>query len=225
MEAGSISGNTAGHGVGAGIRASMGSDAQLEGLSVLANKTKGKKAQFSGGGGIGCRNVSLSLGGNCKIDSNETAEWAGGGALLTAVSEGALAGIPDLWHAILLEVFGFTRVEVKVAANTTVTHNTAGSGRVVTSAKGGGYYILRGAFRDAPDLRIAIEEFRRNVSGNHAKAGTFSSKLTGRSITTEQVDLVDEHAKVDDGDAEVGKHLGSWNPFSSLASTTFHYES
>ena len=144
---------------------------------------------------------------------------------MTAVSEGSLAGVPDLWHAILTEVFGFKKVVAKVDAATKIAANTAGNGRVAQSGKGGGFYVLRGNFGDAPDLAISIEQFRRNVSGNHAKAGTFTSELTKHSIRTDEIDLVDEHATVDDGDSEIVRHLGSRNPFSSFAATTYHYES
>jgi hypothetical protein len=235
VEGGSFVGNVAQHGKGGGLRASMGSDAALSGVKVQDNHTEGKlfdasgkPLDASGGGGIACRNGTLTLGGSkggCNVTGNKTAEWAGGGILVEAVSEGRIFGVPDLWHAILTEVFEVTEISATIDAATTVKGNIAGTGKVVQSAKGGGLYILRGEYRAAPDLKVSIKQFRRNVSGNHGRAGTFVSKLTGKSIKADEVDLVDEHERVDDGDAEAGKHLGSWNPLSSFAKTTFHYES
>lgn len=191
----------------------MGSDVEIADSVFENNRTSGPQDKQSGGGAIACQNAALSISGT-RIANNGTAERAGGGVLVSAVSEGALAGVPDLWHAILIEVFDFTELVATIDRATTVIKNTAGLGKFVKRkeddhdhAKGGGLYVLRGDFRNAPELKITIEQYGTSVRENHARAGIFKSDLTGDSIQTDQIDLVDCYAAIDDGDGQIGAHM------------------
>jgi hypothetical protein len=118
-----------------------------------------------GGGGISVRNASLILrrgaGSTCEVSNNETGRWASGGIYAEATSEGAMAGFPNLWHAILASVFQFSVMNVAVRGGARVHHNRAmhagaGDRTGLPRGKGGGLYLIRGDIIDLADLHVRI---------------------------------------------------------------------
>jgi len=185
--------NTA-RGSGGGIRLSMGSGGELTECELVGNTavvddpTKELKA---GGGGLSARNVDLTLtatrigpaAAGIGMDSNVCSDHAGGGVAFQADTEGALAGIPDLWTTIMVEVFGVRGVSVLIKAGCTITENGAGfderrTGLSGTSkAKGGGIWLLQGKFPDAPRVEVTIEAVAATVRSNTAQTKAYSSKV------------------------------------------------
>lgn len=222
IEASSFEKNRALNGLGGGVRSSMGSDTTITGCSFSQNSSEGTtpsgvtdptKMSRSGGGAIAGRNITLDISGGSTpttIEKNWTAEFAGGGLLVENSSEGSMAGVPHLWHAILKQVFSVDRAPTTIGAGVTITDNTAGAKqRAAGRGKGGGIYLLRDSLPDAPDLDVTIQQFAKQVRGNRATAGAFKSRLTGESLSTSEIDLVDIPAKVDDGDVQVRRKIGS----------------
>lgn len=231
IEASYVQKNKAVTGSGGGIRTSMGSDLTLGQSKVAENLSGGTKL---GGGGIACRNTAVEVVGTNDaptiIRDNKCLNWAGGGAFLEAVSEGALAGIHDMWQAIMLEVFNFTSMKVNFDALSSVISNSAGTPRAASPhGKGGGLYIIRGAIDDVAELHIEIFEFARNVTRNVAYSKLLIGTPAGIKLkvtkVTDQVNLVDLKKGVDDGDSDIPKHLGRSlrHPFAKV--TTFLYDS
>jgi len=234
VESSSVQKNNARGGAGGGIRTSMGSDLALAETVVAKNFSGGAKL---GGGGVAARNCAIEVTGKSgtptRIRENKSSPWAGGGLFLEATSEGAMAGVDDMWHAILLVVFGFSSMRVSIDEYCTVTANTAGTPRSRSAAchgKGGGLYIIRGAINDVADLHVEIAQFERNVTGNTGYSRSLlnmspvgdCSKVTK---ITDQIALVDLANKVDDGDIDVRKHLGRSLRHPLAASTSFLYDS
>ncbi len=223
--------NKALQGAGGGIRTSMASDLTLSGCTVNENTSGGAKL---GGGGIACRNCGVVVVGTgssrTSIHDNQCPSWAGGGAFLEATSEGAMAGVHDMWQAILLEVFEFTSMKVVVDEFSTIFANSSGTPRAAAwHGKGGGLYIIRGKIDDVADLHVEIAAFPRNVSRNIGFSKLLIGKPAPKGITvvtkiTDQIALVDLKKQVDDGDLDVPKHLGLSfrHPFAN--STTFTYD-
>jgi len=179
---------------GGGIRLSMGSaadikDCELTGNIAMVNDPTNKL--IAGGGGLSARNVDINLSntrigpssGNIGPDSNVTSDHAGGGFAFQADTEGNLAGIPDLWTAIMVEVFGVRSLNVSVSVNCAITNNGAGydeQRKVISKtskAKGGGIWLLQGAFPDAPKVAFKVESVASNVRGNTAQTKSYSSKV------------------------------------------------
>lgn len=102
-----------------------------------------------------------------------------------------LAGIPDLWTAIMVEVFGVRAVSVKIDSGCAITHNGAGytARRAALSgalkSKGGGLWFVQGTFPDAPKLTLKIDTVATVVSDNVAQTKGYVSKVQpGASIAT-----------------------------------------
>lgn len=220
IEASTFEKNRALNGLGGGVRSSMGSDTTITSCTFSQNSSEGKtpsgvtdptKMSRSGGGAIAARNVRLDISGGSTpttIERNWTAEFAGGGILVENSSEGSMAGVPHLWHAILKQVFLVERAPTTIGSGVTITDNMAGNkpsqpGR----GKGGGIYLLRDSLPDAPPLEVTIEQFAKQVRGNRSKAGAFKSQLTGQPLTTNEIDLVDLPKKLDAGDMQVRQKL------------------
>jgi len=179
---------------GGGIRLSMGSAAEIKGCELTGNvaivNDPGNKL-IAGGGGLSVRNADISLSntrigpssGNIGPDSNVTSDHAGGGFAFQADTEGNLAGIPDLWTAIMVEVFGVRSLKVLVSSNCAITNNGAGydeQQKVISKtskAKGGGIWLLQGAFPDAPRVTLKIESVVGTVRGNVAQTKGYLSKV------------------------------------------------
>ena len=221
IESTDVSGNTAQNGAGGAIRVSMGSDLAVVCCTIGKNKTgAGIGSPRPGGGGIASRNTQVLLIGTSAapttIDLNVCPKWAGGGVWLAAESEGNMAGVADLWHAILTEVFQFTEMSVRMEGSVQVVGNAAGtSGAASPHGKGGGFYILRTAFPDAPVLSLKLEQFQGQVFKNIAYAPA--------KAATNDIDLVDLGNNVDDGDAAIGKHTGPVRADALNGPTTFRY--
>jgi hypothetical protein len=182
---------------GGGIRLSMGSAAEIKGCELTGNTAivnDPKNKLIAGGGGLSVRNADISLSntrigpssGSIGPDSNVTSDHTGGGFAFQADTEGNLAGIPDLWTAIMVEVFGVRSLNVTVSANCRITSNGAGYDEnrktisKTSKAKGGGIWLLQGAFPDAPKVTFKVEAIG-NVRGNIAQTKSYVSKL--QSIT------------------------------------------
>jgi hypothetical protein len=159
-----------------------------------------------GGGGISVRNASLILrrgaGSTCEVSNNETGRWASGGIYAEATSEGAMAGFPNLWHAILASVFQFSVMNVAVRGGARVHHNRAmhagaGDRTGLPRGKGGGLYLIRGDIIDLADLHVRIDDFARSVTDNDAHVAD-----------RDQITLVDLEAGVaEEGDAASATRL------------------
>jgi hypothetical protein len=179
---------------GGGIRLSMGSaaeikDCELTGNIAIVNDPINKL--IAGGGGLSVRNADISLS-NTRIgmsssnfgsDSNVTSDHAGGGFAFQADTEGNLAGIPDLWTAIMVEVFAIRSLNIFVNTNCSIVNNGAGYderrnviGRT-SKAKGGGIWVLQGTFPDAPRVTLKIESVTNNLKGNIAQTKGYTSKV------------------------------------------------
>ena len=224
--------NNARLGGGGGIRMSMGSDLTLSSTAIVENRSNGESV---GGGGLAVRNGAVTISGSSSAHStfrnNQAGRWAGGGLLLESKSEGNLAGIPDMWHGILIDVFEFSNMTVKIDEFCETTGNKAGTTPgAACHGQGGGIYILHVDFPDAADLHIEIKEFARNFTGNSASSKTLLGKKPIHpchqiSKVTDQIALIDLASHVDDGDTDIPKHLGpSWRHLTA-ASTTLTYDS
>lgn len=185
---------------GGGIRLSMGSAANIKGCELTGNTAivndPGNKL-IAGGGGLSVRNADINLSstrigpssGGIGPDSNVTSDHTGGGFAFQADTEGNLAGIPDLWTAIMVEVFGVRSLTVTVSANCAINNNGAGYDTQrktiakTSKAKGGGIWLLQGAFPDAPKVTFKVESVAANVRGNIAQTKGYASKVqTGVTI-------------------------------------------
>jgi hypothetical protein len=181
-------------GMGGGIRLSMGSDGQLTGCTFVSNHAQE-------GGGIACRNVNLTLkdstvgASTLKPPSpagNLSAGGPGGGIALEVESEGALAGVPDLWTSILREVFLVHDVAVSVNGGL-VSGNGAGftpaGTRSPTAASskrrplGGGLFLVRGPFADAPAVNLEIPQVAKVIVGNVAVTRNYTSKVDNSKVS------------------------------------------
>lgn len=184
---------------GGGVRLSMGSAGELTDCELIGNtaiviereKMEEEKKRIAGGGGLSARNVDLILT-NTRIgsettgistDSNICSDHAGGGIAFQADTEGDLAGIPDLWTAIMVGVFGVREVSVLIKENCSITNNGAGfderrTGLSKTSkAKGGGIWLLQGEFPDAPKVNLSIEAVTTTIHKNSARTKGYISKV------------------------------------------------
>jgi hypothetical protein len=187
---------------GGGLRFSMGSAANVSGCELLGNTAEVNDPSaklVAGGGGMSARNVDLvikdtRLGPTAAAigtDSNVCSDHAGGGFAYQADTEGMLAGIPDLWTAIMVEVFGVRAVSVMINSGCAIVHNGAGYtvrrgaiGSAVKS-KGGGVWFVQGIFPDAPKLTLRIDAVATVVSGNIAQTRGYLSKVQpGTTIAT-----------------------------------------
>ncbi|MGZ5076596.1 MAG: hypothetical protein ACXV9R_08230 [Methylobacter sp.] len=185
---------------GGGIRLSMGSAADIKGCELTGNTAivdDPSNKLIAGGGGLSVRNADINLSntrigpssGSIGPDSNVASDHAGGGFAFQADTEGNLAGIPDLWTAIMVEVFGVRSLKVTVSANCAINNNGAGYDAQhkaigkTSKAKGGGIWLLQGAFPDAPKVTFKVESVAANVRGNIAQTKGYASKVqTGVTI-------------------------------------------
>jgi hypothetical protein len=179
---------------GGGLRFSMGSAANISNCELLGNTAEVNDASgklIAGGGGMSARNVDLVLkdtrigpsASGIGTDSNVCSDHAGGGFAYQADTEGMLAGIPDLWTAIMVEVFGVHAVSVQINSGCAITHNGAGYtprrvaiGSAVKS-KGGGVWFVQGTFPDAPKLTLKIDAVGTVISDNVAQTKAYVSKV------------------------------------------------
>ncbi|XAZ25609.1 hypothetical protein LVY75_21020 [Sinorhizobium sp. B11] len=187
---------------GGGLRFSMGSAANVSGCELLGNTAEVNDPSgklVAGGGGMSARNVDLVIkdtrlgpaAAAIGTDSNVCSDHAGGGFAYQADTEGMLAGIPDLWTAIMVEVFGVRAVSVMINSGCAIVHNGAGYtvrrgaiGSAVKS-KGGGVWFVQGIFPDAPKLTLRIDAVATVVSGNIAQTRGYLSKVQpGTTIAT-----------------------------------------
>lgn len=210
-----VTDNVAESGAGGGLRASMGSEVTITGCVFERNRVmneptgKGKKGESKGGGGaIACRNSPLTIVGPTRIAENSTKRWAGGGLFIEAVSEGQMAGVENLWHPIMIEVFGVKQAPVKTTGQVLIIKNVAGDPRLPQTenehAKAGGIYLLRGSFAKALPLEVSIEGYNANVYGNVAQRGKFKQDPPPHKwVEANNINLVDQHAHIDEGDVEV----------------------
>ena len=187
---------------GGGLRFSMGSAATISNCEFLGNVAKvndytGKLV--AGGGAMSARNVDLVLqdtrmGSNTAgitAASNVCSDHAGGALAYQADTEGALAGIPDFWTAIMVEVFNVRAVSVNILAGCVIQHNGAGYTKSrapmgkTAKAKGGGVWFVQGEFPDAPRLTLKIADVDTAVRDNVAQTKAYVSKVeNGKKIAT-----------------------------------------
>lgn len=146
---------------------------------------------IAGGGGLSARNVDLTLT-NTLVgshisrigkDSNVCSDHAGGGIAFQADTEGMLAGIPDLWTSILVEVFGIREVKILIKSDSRIKNNGAGFDlkraplSKTSKSKGGGIWLLQGTFPDAPHVDLRIEAISSTVRDNIAQTKAYTSKV------------------------------------------------
>lgn len=181
--------------MGGGVRLSMGSAATLAKCSIKGNHSgAGGTRGHDKGGGLAARNVDLTLtdtiigaagsgtSGLPGADSNFSGDAPGGGLAFESSSEGALAGIPDMWSSILVEVFGVRKVAVTIGSGCVIGSNGAGfsaSGGALSApeyAKGGGLFVVRGDFPDAPSLTLKVTAARSTVANNVAQTVNYLSR-------------------------------------------------
>jgi hypothetical protein len=171
-----VTGNRAETGMGGGVRCSMGSHGVLEDCTIQRN------ASDERGGGLAGRNVNLTLT-RTAITDNRCGDAPGGGFAYEAASEGDLAHIPNLWQAILVEVFGVRLTKVEIDGGCAITGNRAGytaSGAPLgapKAAKGGGLFLVRGAFADVVPVELTVRKVARTVHGNTARTVRYPSKV------------------------------------------------
>jgi hypothetical protein len=149
-----------------------------------------------GGGGISVRNADLTLTGT-QVGSaparggpaaNLTSDHPGGGVLVYADTEGDMGGVPDMWTSIQHDVFEVRAIRVSIDGTCRITGNGAGfrsrSGPVGKPlfAKGGGVFILRGTFPDAPAIDVTIAGVRGTVTGNIAQLHPYVSRVVPRLL-------------------------------------------
>jgi hypothetical protein len=187
---------------GGGVRLSMGSAGEITGCELTGNTAvvddpSGKL--IAGGGGLSARNVDLTLTdtrigpstSGIGTDSNVCSDHAGGGVAFQSDTEGNLAGVPDLWTAIMVEVFGVKSVQVSIKSGCAIMNNGAGFDAkrgalgATSKAKGGGIWLLQGEFPDAPRVDLTIEAVASIVKGNVGQTRAYTSKVQpGVSIAT-----------------------------------------
>jgi hypothetical protein len=195
----------------------MGSAGEFVGCELLGNTAivfDPKRELVSGGGGLSARNVDLiltytrigPLTPGIGPDSNVCSDHAGGGIAYQADTEGSLAGIPDLWTAILVEVFGVRQVRLRIGSGCNITNNGAGFelprhirmrlrnwGGIrnngagfnfqrrpiarTTKSKGGGIWLLQGTFPDAPRVDLTVEAVAAAIRGNVGMTRAYSSAV------------------------------------------------
>ncbi|MFI8521117.1 hypothetical protein ACIGEZ_25355 [Streptomyces sp. NPDC085481] len=185
-----VSGNRAGS-MGGGVRITMGSAGTFEQCVIRNNVARGLEAAprpgerrkaKPGGGGISARNADLTLTGT-RIEANTTSDRPGGGIVHYADTEGNMGGVPDMWTAILREVFGVTQVTVRTDAASEITGNRCGydeHGAALAKpqfAKGGGVFVLQATFPDAPRVDVTLASVRKSVHGNTALTRRYSSAV------------------------------------------------
>ncbi|MEU8617243.1 right-handed parallel beta-helix repeat-containing protein [Streptomyces sp. NPDC048623] len=185
-----VSGNRTGS-MGGGIRLTMGSAGTFERCVIKNNVSRGLEAApppgqprraHPGGGGISARNADLTLTGT-RITGNTTADRPGGGIVHYADTEGNMGGVPDMWTAILREVFGVTKVTVRMDAAGEISGNRAGydeHGAPLPRprfAKGGGVFVLQATFPDAPRVDVTLAAVHRTVHGNTALTRRYPSAV------------------------------------------------
>jgi|GEM_PF-960351 hypothetical protein len=190
--------------MGGGIRLTMGSAAVIDGCTITGNASgPGGTRGHDKGGGLAARNVDLtmtnttvgavSIGrtGVPGATANVSGDAPGGGLAFEASSEGAMSGIPDLWTSILVEVFGVRSVTVALGAGCVIGANGAGfsAGKAPISAaqyaKGGGLFVVRGDFPDAPTLTLTVAAGRTAIAGNRAITQNYPSRAQpGLTVTS-----------------------------------------
>ncbi|MER8041374.1 right-handed parallel beta-helix repeat-containing protein [Streptomyces sp. NPDC094032] len=185
-----VSGNRAGS-MGGGVRITMGSAGAFEQCVIKDNVSRGlepaprpgePRRAKPGGGGISARNADLTLTGT-RVTGNTTSDRPGGGIVHYADTEGNMGGVPDMWTAILREVFGVTQVTVRTDAASEITGNGCGydEHRVPLAkprfAKGGGIFVLQATFPDAPRVDVTLASVRRMVHGNTALTRGYPSAV------------------------------------------------
>jgi hypothetical protein len=193
--------NTA-NGSGGGVRLSMGSagdfsESELTGNIAIVDDPSGKLV--AGGGGLSVRNVDVVLAttrvgaatAGIGNDSNVCSDHAGGGIAFQADTEGNLAGVPDMWTAIMVEVFGVRAVKLVIRSTSAITSNGAGFNNSRTplgstvKAKGGGLWLLQGTFPDAPRVDLTVEAVSATIRGNIAQTNSYTSRVQpGVTIAT-----------------------------------------
>ncbi|MEU8632162.1 hypothetical protein AB0C38_08350 [Amycolatopsis sp. NPDC048633] len=204
-----VSGNIAGS-IGGGVRLTMGSGGVFDTCDVRGNTARGLSLSTGlpdpgplPGGGVSARNSDVLVTATTigvpagtrpstpATESNVTPDHPGGGVGCQADTEGALAGIPDLWTAIMREVFEVRSVRVEIGKGSTVAGNGAGYDErrspvgKVKFAKGGGLFALQGTFPDAPDLTLTVEAVATTIHGNSARVSGYPSKVEpGLTIAT-----------------------------------------
>ena len=181
--------------MGGGVRLTMGSGGVLDGCTITGNSSgPGGVRGHDKGGGLAARNVDLTMtntvvgvasvgrSGVPGATSNVSGDAAGGGLAFEASSEGAMAGIPDLWSSILVEAFGVRSVTVSLGAGCVIGANGAGFTATKApiaksqSAKGGGLFVVRGDFPDAPKLTVTVAAARTAIKGNRAMTENYPSR-------------------------------------------------
>ncbi len=203
--------------MGGGIRLTMGSGTTMSGCTVTGNRAgagstggAGATGPLDKGGGLAARNVDLAITtstfGSAGVGatvpgtaSNLTGDAPGGGLAFEASSEGAMSGIPDLWSSILVEAFAVRSVAVTIGPGCTIGANGAGFGPGrgalprALHAKGGGMFVVRGDFPDAPKLTVSVAAVRTTISGNRASTVNYlSSAQKGlRVAASNEVSLQD----------------------------------
>ncbi|WP_285117409.1 right-handed parallel beta-helix repeat-containing protein [Leifsonia sp. fls2-241-R2A-40a] len=182
--------------MGGGVRLTMGSDATITGCRFTGNASgPGGPRSHDHGGALAVRNVDLVVSdtvfgarsagrsGVPSPSSNVSGDAAGGAIAIEAASEGDMAGVPDMWTSILVEVFATRSVTVALGAGCVIGANAAGftaAKRAIPGAqhaKGGGLFALRGDFPDAPALSLTIESVRSTIVGNLAQTTNYLSAV------------------------------------------------
>ncbi|MEI9939262.1 MAG: right-handed parallel beta-helix repeat-containing protein [Pseudomonadota bacterium] len=202
--------------MGGGVRLTMGSDATISKCSFTGNASGiGGIRGHDKGGGLSARNVTLTV-----VDtvlgvassstpkapvstSNVSGDAPGGGFAYEAASEGALAGIPDLWSSILVQVFAVSKVSVSFGSGCVIGSNCAGftARKSAVSApqfaKGGGVFVVRGDFPDAPALDFTVAAAKGTILGNLALTAGYASRADPslKVTTANEVSLQDLVAK------------------------------
>jgi hypothetical protein len=232
-----VSGNVAGS-IGGGVRLTMGSGGVLDTCDIRGNTALGLELSTGRpapgplpGGGVSARNSDVILTGTRigvpagvkpsapTAESNVTPDHPGGGLGYQADTEGALAGIPDLWTSIMREVFDVQSVRIEIGKGSAIEGNGAGYDErrspvgKAQFAKGGGLYALQGTFPDAPDLTLTVEAVGTTIRNNFAGVAGYPSKVeSGRIIATaNQVCLQDLRAGKEWTESNYGTLLRSGN--------------
>ncbi|MFJ7068554.1 right-handed parallel beta-helix repeat-containing protein [Streptomyces sp. NPDC101115] len=185
-----VSGNRTGS-MGGGVRLTMGSAGTFERCVIRNNVSRGLEAApppgqrrraKPGGGGISARNADLTLTGT-RVTGNTTSDRPGGGIVHYTDTEGNMGGVPDMWTAILREVFGVTKVTVRADAASEISGNRCGydeHGAALAKprfAKGGGVFLLQATFPDAPRVDVTLASVRKTVHGNTALTRHYTSAV------------------------------------------------
>jgi hypothetical protein len=159
------------------------------GLTITTPARLSHPVATAGGGGISVRNADVALTTTAIGSSpggptgNITSDHPGGGLLVYADTEGDMAGFPDLWTTIQHEVFEVRDIRVTVDASCRITGNGSGFRPGPTPvvkplfAKGGGVFLLRGVFPDAPTPQVSIADVAATVRGNIAQVHPYESRV------------------------------------------------